>query len=215
MKKFIEICKDDDKPNPKFRRDHRMVSNGTDKCYLFGGTDQEWKIKFDDLWCLELKPKYKWYKINVKNSIARACHGMIFHNNKIYTFCGSGSKDTLNDINYIDLNDKEFIWKNIKMDNIPKVYGFAYDLYKDNILIFGGYYRQNNNNVYKINLTKNKCDQIVIIFNNINLIPRRYVQSSVIKDKFYIYGGYTDKGIVKDNHIYYIDLKTNIMYSIN
>ena len=133
---------------------------------------------------------------------------MVFINQHIYVFGGNsnqfgGSTGILSDVHYY--NEKDNKWEQVKFDDFPKVYAFAYDVYKSNIILFAGYTgSKSTNNLYLLNIKSKNISKINYVSNNITIKTRCDLDCCMHKNYLYIFGG---QGARDDKKIYIIDLE--------
>ena len=153
----------------------------------------------------------KWKLIETSNYIeGRSSHGMIYHKNTIYIFCGSNADTTFNDVYCLPLDTNK--WIKMEIDDVPYISGFTCHLYRNKIIIFGGFDDEFEftRDLYSLDFKNNKIEYLSYNKNYINFEPTSDHASIMLNDKLYIYGG-TSAGPLFGQTIYYIDFSSNIL----
>ena len=172
----------------------------------------------NDIWIVLNHKKVKACEIKTNNNIReRYRHGMVYFMEHIYVFCGEYFGEYLHDVCCLKRFNNEYYWETIYIKDVPRISGFSCNIYKNNILIFGGTSPCGYiNKLYSMNIVNKTFKEIKIERNNIDMIEikTRFNHSScIVDDKLFIFGGRN----LKDNNIYFIDLssETYTLHFIN
>lgn len=122
----------------------------------------------------------------------RHCHSCVSNQNNIYLFGGTDGKQKFNDVHVFDTAKKG--WIQLKTTGTKPTPRFcaAIALYKQYLIVFGGFDGQRTNTLHSLNLRTLEWERIIMEGNIPS--PRSHHTLFSYKDYIYLYGGLTDEG---------------------
>ena len=188
---------------PCRRSSHTSFLYKENYLYIVGGVDIT-ERKQNDIFKIDLSSNYpQWEKIILKEGILEkiAYHSGILYNGIYYIIGGQNDKmRSLNTIQKFNVEEEKILDK-IEPDKkiFPSIESHTCNLYKDQIIIYGGNKGKFfNKHVYSFNIKTEEIKNLTeYLDDNRDLtkmpLPRADHSSEIIGDKLYIYGGYGRK----------------------
>ena len=188
---------------PCRRSSHTSFLYKENYLYIVGGVDIT-ERKQNDIFKIDLSSNYpQWEKIILKEGILEkiAYHSGILYNGIYYIIGGQNDKmRSLNTIQKFNVEEEKILDK-IEPDKkiFPSIESHTCNLYKDQIIIYGGNKGKFfNKHVYSFNLKTEEITNLTeYLDDNRDItkmpLPRADHSSEIIGDKLFVYGGYGRK----------------------
>lgn len=153
------------------------------------------------------KPQFYRYSLvqNKWENVTNESYGVIppefntiIHGNYLYAIFGCDEEGYLNSIERVDLTTGDFQWEKIKVNFDHFRTGFSATEANNKYYLFGGYYNFIENDFKILELSSDKPSLTVITSNYIYPEPRSNHVFRKINTKFYVFGGSSINGYLKD-----------------
>ena len=178
--------------------DHMYVFGGSLMVSVFAGDNY-----FNDLYKIDTDGNFATVILSGVIPPARSQHSMVVIDSNIYIFGGYSSSYVQNDLYKIDTtnsNSEKITLRGSDSDSdIPsKRYSHSMVVIGDDIYIFGGFYESYKNDLYRID-NLGSCEKITLTGSDDDKPSSRHFHSMVVIDNnMYIFGGFTDSGVLND-----------------